>query len=490
MAPLRLRTRAAIAAGLFGVFAVGATLAYQVRKSADADLAESMALDVAILSSLPPLQDALRRADRQAFRYLLTGNPTWLEARTEAEDRALKELQELSDVSPKSGPDAEAVQAIREAAEAALAEQRDFAARFAAGKMSHAQALALATSGRTTDAAVRRIAALRMLSYDGILARVEEARRASRGVMAVILATGLSSLGLMLVVLTVFVVRPVEALDAWARSWSPERPMQAPPISAAPELEGLGRSLSEMARRAAEQVRQEAEVAKLRGQLVSTLSHEFNNSLSVVQGMAHLLEETEGTGSAEDRARYYLTLKANLRSISAEMETLIEMGRNEGGRFQVSPRRCDLAAVFRESAERLRIMADRRRLGLEVVSPAVPPLVRADPEALALVATNLISNAIKYTPDGGRVAVEVAPTPDGARVTVSDTGIGIAPEDHERVLGGNYRTEAGRARAKGFGVGLALARSIVEAHGARLELDSAPGRGSRFSLELPRWREG
>lgn len=122
---------------------------------------------------------------------------------------------------------------------------------------------------------------------------------------------------------------------------------------------------------------------------------------------------------------------------------------------------------------------------LDIPSDAPPAL--ADPEALQLVATNLIGNAVKYTPDGGRVTAGVSVEPDGRlRVFVTDSGIGIAPEDRERILTG-HRTDEGKKAAKGFGVGLTIVKRVLDAHGARLEIDGAPGKGSRFSFVLPRW---
>ncbi|MBI4346247.1 MAG: ATP-binding protein, partial [Elusimicrobia bacterium] len=109
----------------------------------------------------------------------------------------------------------------------------------------------------------------------------------------------------------------------------------------------------------------------------------------------------------------------------------------------------------------------------------------------SLVVTNLLSNAITYTPDGGSVTLGLRRAADGddAEVFCRDTGIGISPEDQERILTGYYRTESGRKAAKGFGVGLALANSLVGAHGSRLEIDSAPGHGSTFRFRLPLWKE-
>ena len=139
--------------------------------------------------------------------------------------------------------------------------------------------------------------------------------------------------------------------------------------------------------------------------------------------------------------------------------------------------------------ERLRPLYERKKLTFALEIPPDAPAALADPEALLLVATNLIGNAIKYTPEGRGVRAGVGVEADGRlRVFVADQGIGIAPEDRERVLHG-HRTAAGRRAASGFGVGLTLVKRVLDAHGTELAIDGAPGEGSRFSFSLPRWTE-
>ncbi|NNN05841.1 MAG: ATP-binding protein [Elusimicrobia bacterium] len=126
------------------------------------------------------------------------------------------------------------------------------------------------------------------------------------------------------------------------------------------------------------------------------------------------------------------------------------------------------------------------------LSTALPPgslFVSADADALSIVLSNLIGNAFKYTPDGGSVTVQVAlEAAQTAIVTVEDAGIGIAPEDIQRISSGCYRAKPGKIAAGGYGVGLKVVRDLLESQHSRLEIDSALGRGSRFSFRLPLWR--
>jgi len=133
--------------------------------------------------------------------------------------------------------------------------------------------------------------------------------------------------------------------------------------------------------------------------------------------------------------------------------------------------------------------------GIRVIQDFPPDIVplQADPEALALVVSNLIGNALKYTPARGRVTVRVrlqGSLPKQAEISVEDTGIGIRPSEIEAIFSGYYRAQEGREVAKGFGVGLKVSRDVIERHGSRLEVESVPGKGSRFFFVLPIWEAG
>jgi signal transduction histidine kinase len=139
-----------------------------------------------------------------------------------------------------------------------------------------------------------------------------------------------------------------------------------------------------------------------------------------------------------------------------------------------------------------RVIAQRRPLAphhtLEVEADARLPLVDADPLRVEQVLTNLVENAIKYSPDGGRVAIRL--THDGAEgalvVRVEDQGVGITPEQAERLFERFYRVDGALARkTKGVGLGLFISKSLVAAHGGRIWVESTPGAGSRFSFTLP-----
>jgi len=129
--------------------------------------------------------------------------------------------------------------------------------------------------------------------------------------------------------------------------------------------------------------------------------------------------------------------------------------------------------------------ATRKKLAVRLEAPEAELPCSGDPDALSLVVANLFTNAVKYTHEGGAVTLGARALPGGgAEIFVSDNGIGVAPEDREKIFDGYYRAEEGKREAKGFGVGLALSRMILEAHGTDLDLETELGKGSRFSFRL------
>lgn len=131
------------------------------------------------------------------------------------------------------------------------------------------------------------------------------------------------------------------------------------------------------------------------------------------------------------------------------------------------------------------LIAQEKKLNWQVDLPKDLPVIYADPLRLAQVIGNLVSNAIKYTPGGGTVAVGAGTEGDMLWVKISDTGVGISPDERERIFVPFYRGDQGRRIKQGMGLGLTIARDLAQAHGGRISLESTPGKGSRFTLWLP-----
>jgi two-component system phosphate regulon sensor histidine kinase PhoR len=131
---------------------------------------------------------------------------------------------------------------------------------------------------------------------------------------------------------------------------------------------------------------------------------------------------------------------------------------------------------------------EAERLGICVSSevPASVPPIQADPDALTEVFTNLVDNAIKFTPSGGRVSVSAGMTQHDVWIRVSDTGMGLTPEEQKQLFKRFYRGDPGRSRPHGVGLGLAITQELVQAHGGSIRVSSAPDQGTTFTVEIPR----
>ncbi len=487
MKPLTLRTQLVMAAGLIQLYSLGVGGSFWIQQRAHARLEGSFQEGLAVLSSLPRLRDRLRALDQAGDQYLLTGQPSWLDSREEALGQVRAILEGLSSALRDPRDAGLAAEADRRLT-AYLSERAPWITRRRTGRLSPGEAARAARGSGGLESVIEPLTALKDVNVADLARLREETEAASRRTLWLILLAGAGAAGFVAWFLARTLTGPVAALRERARGWTLGKPWDfPPPAGAGPEVADLQETMGEMARRLNAQFEKEAELGKLKGRLVSMASHEFNNALSILGGTLYLLRQTESAPPTARREEYYTVMETNLRGLALATSNLLDLGRLESGRFAVRPQRADLGRVFAQAEQALRPLVERKRLEFSLeVAPGVPP-AHADPEALVLVAMNLLGNAVKYTPEGGRVSAGVEEAADGRlRVYVRDSGIGIAPEDRERVLQG-FRTEEGSKFAKGFGVGLTLVSSVLEAHDSRIAISGAPGRGTEFSFTLPRW---
>jgi two-component system phosphate regulon sensor histidine kinase PhoR len=222
----------------------------------------------------------------------------------------------------------------------------------------------------------------------------------------------------------------------------------------------------------------------IRRDFVANASHELKTPLTSIRGYAELLADAK---LPEGSARAVEAILSNARRLGNLVEDLLELSRIESGSVPLRPEDVDAAELARRL---LRDLEPRLRSGelAAEVEAAGDPRAWVDRRGLEQVLVNLLDNAIKYTPAGGRLTVRVR---DGAarrvRVEVEDTGMGIPRKDLPRIFERFYRVDPGRSRALGgTGLGLAIVKHLVQAMGGQLGVESQPGLGSRFWLELPR----
>ncbi|MFI5283616.1 MAG: ATP-binding protein [Candidatus Dormibacterales bacterium] len=245
------------------------------------------------------------------------------------------------------------------------------------------------------------------------------------------------------------------------------------------------------ARAEAEAQRARAEVSdRSRRDLVLNVSHELRNPLATIKAHIDTLRGDEGVEpSEEERRRYLEVLERETDRLSSLVEELLTLASADSGGLHLDMEPVDAGAVATQVHEAMAPLAWRER-HIRLLYNAEPAegAVLADRSRLAQVMMNLVRNAITQTSEGGLVAIEVKPLEEGpVELSVSDTGPGIAPQDTDKIFERFYRTDSSRARSTGgFGLGLAIAREMVEAMGGRIRVESTPGQGSRFTVTLGR----
>jgi PAS domain S-box-containing protein len=253
------------------------------------------------------------------------------------------------------------------------------------------------------------------------------------------------------------------------------------------DVESIKRAQAENDRllAAAEDAREEADAAsRAKDVFLATVSHELRNPLNAIVGWAHILR-SEGASPAEVRQGAEIIAQSAQAQVRL-IEELLDVSRIITGTMQLNVRRVDLRAVVEAAVDALRPAAAAKDLQLHVSS--VPEAwVEGDTDRLRQVVTNLVANAISYTPQGGRIEVELRGEPPDVVLAVRDTGVGIPAEFLPHVFEAFRRSESGANRAhRGLGIGLSVVRHLVLKHGGRVSATSdGPGRGSRFSVRLP-----
>ena len=226
------------------------------------------------------------------------------------------------------------------------------------------------------------------------------------------------------------------------------------------------------------------EASRLKTEFVSMVSHELRTPLTSIQGYAELLLEDKQIAGEE---RESLTIvKKNAERLLGLINDLLDLSRMEAGRLDLHRRSLDLSHLIPEVVGSLRplIEAKRQRLRLDVGEAL--PAVWADQDRVTQILMNLISNAHKYTLVEGSITVAARPDDGFVRVDVSDTGIGLSPEDQAQLFTKFFRAhDRSPQSGGGTGLGLVITRLLVELHGGRITVSSAPGQGSTFSFSLP-----
>lgn len=221
----------------------------------------------------------------------------------------------------------------------------------------------------------------------------------------------------------------------------------------------------------------------VRQDFISNISHELRTPLASLKALTETLRD----GALEDppaAKRFLEHMEIEVDALSQIVSELLELSRIESGRVPLKLERVIPAALVQSVMERMRMQTERAGLSLTSDVTEGLPLVMVDPPRMEQVLTNLLHNAIKFTPKGGSILISAKQEGSQVVFSVKDTGIGIPTIDLTRIFERFYKTDRARSGG-GAGLGLAIARHLVEAHGGKIWVESVEGEGSTFSLTIP-----
>lgn len=251
------------------------------------------------------------------------------------------------------------------------------------------------------------------------------------------------------------------------------------------EIGFLARSFNSMARDL-------EKLDTMKEDFVSAVTHELRSPLGAMESYLNLIQDEMREGvAASEWGIYVERLRVNTQRLNRFVSDLLDVAALERGRMELARRPVDLVALIRDVLQLFEARIIEKRFSCQTVIPSYPiRTVMADPEKIRQVLINLISNAVKFTPEKGTLRVGVEDNGEDALITtyVQDSGVGIAPEDQTRIFNKFEQVSSARAGVKGpkgTGLGLAISKNLIAAHEGTLTVHSEPGRGSRFTFTLP-----
>ncbi len=228
-----------------------------------------------------------------------------------------------------------------------------------------------------------------------------------------------------------------------------------------------------------------ARASQMKSELLGRMSHGIRSPLNAIMGLADLLLMQQAGPLTDTQQRYLQQVTSASRQLLDVVNDMLDLARAEAGKLEIHPEPCQVATLLDETVALSRTPAQARRIALDVdIQSPLGELV-VDRIRLQQIVHNLLSNAVKFTPEGGQVTLTARQIGLEVEVAVRDTGIGIAPEDQPHLFEPHQQAVRPPGRPKPSGLGLAVSKRLVDLHGGRIWVESAPGQGSTFRVRLP-----
>lgn len=475
---MKLRTRLIATLGAITVLVAGPAVYAVSRLATLREIASQQRTRHAeAFLNLGKLQTSLAELDRYEREYLIAGDPD----QRVALERALARSREMVNELMQMGYSTEAAQTNR-----TLARLRG----------ATDQLIALVEAGRVQEASAYFEQVKPLLAsvqeLDAIAATIDErsregintARRISAGaatqtlaalIICLLIAIGVGIWNAAAVTTPIMQLRRSTARVAEGDFVMPENL----PLDRQDELGDLSRSFNWM-------TQQLRVLDQMKAEFISIATHELKTPINVISGYAELIEEgIYGPPTARQREALD-TIREQTRLLTNLVNQLLDVSRFEAGGLQLEIREVVLRDLLARVERSFSVLARRKGIDFGVdIDSSVPLAILADADRLGdQVLGNLLSNALKFTPEGGSIRIRVWAKPDGVHIEVRDSGVGV-PADQLPYIFDKYFQVGQQARSTGAGLGLAIAREIVEAHGGWITAESQPGRGTAFVFVLP-----
>ena len=276
------------------------------------------------------------------------------------------------------------------------------------------------------------------------------------------------------------------AADFMAEALSPFEMTQRGFVEVNRTLAGLNETLTRKNTDLDSANKELATLSRVKSQFLANMSHELRTPLNAIIGFSEMLQR-EAFGPLQPKQRRYVDNILNSgRHLLTLINDVLDLSKVEAGKMELKLGRVIVRDLLRDTATVMKGMADRKEIGLEAEEPSDDLCVSGDVIRLKQVIFNLLSNAIKFTPARGSVRLRAAAGQGFAAISVEDSGVGIAPEDHLRIFDEFQQLASGDSREfQGTGLGLALTRRLVQLHGGQITVASEVGKGSTFTFTIP-----